>query len=787
MKSIYYAIITLIVLNASAALAQTETFNYKKYTTGLASSFGVKVQTINRTTGEVIVSGAVDDNRRPFTLPIIFIWGDNTPNTVGYFPQTHRYSAFGQNYTIRAVADFPNNQKDTAAIFVDFTKSKLTPISIDPKFKVTIPNQVVSLPIRNSSNVFTRSYFNDSYFKGPFTRAEVEHILSAGNAIEFDLANGNVYQFNGKFEQYMLRDSSFGGGYAISYTTPVSLVLNDRYIDESQEPIGFTSIMHEMGHNMTLTMPANFLIGENIGGPGASIYAETMAQIFQHAVGYEMVNNPDKYGLDAVATNILRTDFMSSFRQLRFFYQQYVDKGMNYIAWNDGQNYEIITYTFGALAYKFCEYAENQGLGYRIPTKRLTQFLQRYDAEWKKRYDPFNNSPAGDAFRSTMMVAAVSHAFQKDLRADFRALKFPISDADWAFLNPQLFSVSTSELAFTATPTGPASVSVTASTSWSTSSSQSWLTTDAATGSGNKLISLSALPNPSLTPRTALFTISADGFTNQVVTITQSGASPTLATSSQSLSLASASAAPTAVTITSNTSWSVVSSQAWLVSSPGAGTGSQALSVSASANALAAPRTALLTVSANGVASQTITVTQAGEAPALTTSVASLTIEASGSSPSITIASNTTWSASSSQPWLTASPRSASSNGALVLTASANTGIESRNATVTVSASGVSSQAILVVQRGIIVTALANSMEEFLRIYPNPVSDVLQIEGLPAQAIILLFDTFGRLIHQHANVSFTHQLTMNKLPVGVYYLRIQSDQKRAVRPIIKIP
>lgn len=786
MRPIFYLVIPLMVLNASAVLAQLETFNYKKHTTGRASSFGIKVQTINRVTGEVIINGAIGDNRQ-LPAPFTFIWGDNTPNTVGYFPQKHTYASTTHNQLVRAVADFKDNQKDTSEVFVNFIKPKISPVSVDPKFKVTIPNQKVSLPIRNSSSVFTQSYFDDSYFKGPFTRAEIEYILSVGNAIEFDLANGNVYQFNGKFEQYMLRDSSFGGGYAIPYTNPVSLVLNNRYLDESQEPIGFTSLMHEMGHNMTLTMPANFLIGENIGGSGSSIYSETMAQIFQHAVGYEMVNNPDKYGLDAVAANILRTDFLSSFRQLRFFYQQYVDKGMNYVAWNDGQNYEIITYTFGALAYKFCEYAENQGLGYRVPTKRLTQFMQRYDAEWKRRYDPFTNSPTGNAFRSTMMVAAISHAFQKDLRAEFRALKFPISDTDWAFLNPQLLNSSASELAFTATPAGPASVTVTATTSWSASSSQPWLTADALTGLGTKVVALSALPNSTLVPRTATFTIAADGFTTQVVTITQAGAAPTLITSAQSLSLVASPATPASVTITSNTSWSVVSSQTWLIPGLSTGTGSQTLPVSASTNALAAPRTALLTVSANGVTSQIITVVQAGAPATLTTSVASLTMEAVGGSPSISVTSNTNWSASSSQPWLTAAPTSGSGNMALTLTATANTVVDSRSAIITIAANGTENRAISIVQRGIILTALVNPLDELLRVYPNPVSDKLSIEGLPINSTILLYDGLGRLLSQYRPTGVTYRLATDAMPVGVYYLRIQSDQKTADKQFIKLP
>lgn len=463
-------------------------------------------------------------------------------------------------------------------MYIDFIKPKVSPISTDLRFKVTIPNQVLSLPIRNSTGFFTRSYFSDDYFKGPFTRAEIEYILTVGNSIEFDLSNGNVYQFNGKAEQYMLRDPDFGGGYAVDYTNPFSFYMNDRYVNGSQEPIGFSSLMHEMGHNMTTTMPADFLIGPKVGGSGGAIYIETMAQIYQHAVGYDIVNNPEKYGLDAVATNILRTEFLSSFRQLSYFYQQYVDKGMNNQVWVDAQNsYEIITYTFGTVVYKFCEYAGNQGLGYRIPTKRLTQYLQRFNAEWGKRYDRHNNTLAANRFRATMMVAALSHAFQKDLRADFRASKFPISDADWAFLNPALLDVSTNTLSLSATASNTSSFSVlSTATSWSVNSSQPWLMPNLSGGSGNQVITLATAVNSSITSRTAVVTVSAAGFLDRTVTVIQAGATPTLAISVQSLSVVAAPAGSSSVSITSNTSWSVVSSQSWLSPVTSSGTGNQA-------------------------------------------------------------------------------------------------------------------------------------------------------------------------------------------------------------------
>ena len=105
MKRTIYAGLVALTLGLSPALAQTETFNYKKHITGKANSFGIRVQTINRTTGDVIINGAIGDNRQ-LPTPFTFIWGDNTPNTVGYFPQTHRYSSTTQNQLVRAITDF---------------------------------------------------------------------------------------------------------------------------------------------------------------------------------------------------------------------------------------------------------------------------------------------------------------------------------------------------------------------------------------------------------------------------------------------------------------------------------------------------------------------------------------------------------------------------------------------------------------------------------------------------------------------------------------------------------
>ncbi|MEI6754490.1 MAG: leucine-rich repeat protein [Paludibacter sp.] len=70
-------------------------------------------------------------------------------------------------------------------------------------------------------------------------------------------------------------------------------------------------------------------------------------------------------------------------------------------------------------------------------------------------------------------------------------------------------------------------------------------------------------------------------------------------------------------------------------------------------------------------------------------------------SSNVSIDANVAWTASSNQSWLTVSPVSGTGNNTLVLTAQANTSEISRMATVTISATGIASQTISVMQAGL--------------------------------------------------------------------------------------
>jgi hypothetical protein len=780
MKRYLLSLVLVWIVFTQPGLAQTEIFNYKQVLNSSVKTLNASIQSINRTTGEVVFGGG--DSRGPTTpgLTFTWIWGDGMSNN-GFFPQTKKYADVTKNYIARAIANYSATEKDTVEVLVDFVLGSVTPVPLDPKLNVYIPNQPFSV------DGIVRTPFPDRIFSAE-ARAQLAYLLHVGSTIEYDFVNSDVRLLEGKFEQYMFRDSLFPGAYALSASRPIAFGAGDVL---TKGNIDYSSLCHEMGHNYTLNTPANYTLGGRLGGRAFPFYGEAIAQIFQQAAGYELINNYKKYGIDETLLQRLKANFMVNARYQRTIFNEYVKDGMPFSSWSKVPGYSYTDskeafMTFIVVAYKFMETAEQQGKGYKLPMKRMMQFLQRFNTDWVTRYDPQNDNAKASSFRATLWAAAMSQAFQRDMRADFRAINFPISDADWAFLNPSLLNVSENAINISANASNTASFSVLSNViSWSISSSQPWLTPGVTNGSGNQVITLAVTANPSVTSRTAAVTVSAAGFLDQTVAVIQAGATPTLAISAQSLSLIAAPTGPSSVSITSNTSWSVVSSQSWLTTT-NSGTENQILSISATANTLASPRSATLTVSANGLSSQIIIVTQAGAPATLTTSVTSLTVEASGGTPSVNITSNTSWSVASSQPWLTSSPMSGTGNITLTLTAVANSLTDSRTATITLSANGATNQTVVVLQRGIIVTATENLLEDKLRIHPNPVSNILHIEGLPIHSSILLYDVSGRLLLQCVSTSSYNRMTTDNLPVGMYYLRVQSEQKTAVRRFIKI-
>jgi hypothetical protein len=142
------------------------------------------------------------------------------------------------------------------------------------------------------------------------------------------------------------------------------------------------------------------------------------------------------------------------------------------------------------------------------------------------------------------------------------------------------------------------------------------------------------------------------------------------------------------IEVATNVSWTAVASAPWLSVSPASGTGDGTVvgvRVTASHNGGAA-RSATVKLEGSGL-EHIISITQS-QAGRLTVSASSLGFTSDGGTESVSVTSDSYWTASSDASWLSVSPSSGSGDGTVSVGASVNTGSE-RTATVTLKADGV--------------------------------------------------------------------------------------------------
>lgn len=244
-------------------------------------------------------------------------------------------------------------------------------------------------------------------------------------------------------------------------------------------------------------------------------------------------------------------------------------------------------------------------------------------------------------------------------------------------------------------------LSVSSNTNWVATSPDSWLTYTPTEGiSGNTSILFSALPIPPGTSRSSIVTISAPGVITKYVTVRQSVAA-VLYPSVNTVSLTPNNSNSTTVAVTSNMTWTAVSSQPWLTVTPtDATTGNGTLSLSASVIPPGPSRTATVTLSSPGATSRVITVTQTNP---IVLTVASNSVSLTSfnlNTTTVAVISNVAWMSVSSDPWLIVTPSEPTmGNGTLNVSASDITSELSRIGTITLYAPGVSSQIINVLQK----------------------------------------------------------------------------------------
>lgn len=371
-------------------------------------------------TGAVRINGV--DIRRP-ALPFTFAWGDGTTSQ-GWFPASHAYTDTTRNYVVRVTAHYSQSEQDFVDAGVRFRPSVLKPVAYPASLAVTVPNQTVALGTTDPRfRAPVLSYFDDSFFTAQ-PRATVEYVLSQAATVQNAIVDGDHALVDGAFRQVILRaPTAEGGAFSLWFTSPPAVGSADVFFGGS---IGYSSMFHELAHNITLNTPAGFRYGGKIDGSANAVYSETVAQIFQAVTAYELVNNATKYGIPPDLAADIAASAADSMRVVTQAYDEYLLRGKPFATWNDPASSADETFgTFMTVAYVFFRHAEAVH-DYVGPLRRAMRLLRTFDAGMLERYAPANNTPAASAFRATLLAAAVSYAFAEDLRGEFRDLGFPV-------------------------------------------------------------------------------------------------------------------------------------------------------------------------------------------------------------------------------------------------------------------------------------------------------------------------------------------------------------------------
>lgn len=246
-----------------------------------------------------------------------------------------------------------------------------------------------------------------------------------------------------------------------------------------------------------------------------------------------------------------------------------------------------------------------------------------------------------------------------------------------------------------------------------------------------------------------------------------------LSLSHESLTLADTAGSAASFAISSNTEWKVSTDQSWLSVADTMGMDNGTIFLTAEANPAVTERSAVVSITGLGVEPRAIAVTQAPK-PSLLFSTDVLRIGAEeGSTVSVDITANISWNLSSDQPWLTASPSSGIGSMIIILTAGANPFATDREATLSLSGERVIPQILAVTQDANITSGIDNLSVPPVRAYPNPVKDLLYIEGAAGNAVSV-YNSQGRFLFSCIPEGQPAMIDMSALPAGIYLVQVGS-------------
>lgn len=241
------------------------------------------------------------------------------------------------------------------------------------------------------------------------------------------------------------------------------------------------------------------------------------------------------------------------------------------------------------------------------------------------------------------------------------------------------------------------------------------------------------------------------------------------------------------VPVNSNICWNLNYNSDWIIPDRINGKGNDTITFEIAENKTTLSRYTLLTLKSDSLTSYSFSIYQQGIPVVFTVSKDSIFLNSSiGNNSSFIINSNLNWKISTSADWLSFNKTDGSYNDTISIVASPNkTGI-TRFSTINVIGNGYLSRNVIAKQIAE-STALNNNFESLVKIYPNPVQNLLHVK-LPddnTTCSIKITTVDGKIISQKLEVRKETTIDMSKFPKGIYFIHLIQNNKTIVGKIVK--
>jgi hypothetical protein len=332
-------------------------------------------------------------------------------------------------------------------------------------------------------------------------------------------------------------------------------------------------------------------------------------------------------------------------------------------------------------------------------------------------------------------------------------------------------------------PAGATTFNVSSNSPWTATSNTSWCNVTPS-GTGNGTITATYEENTDLTSRQANLTVTVAGLPPVNVTVTQSGAMPTLSITPLNRDV-TAPAGSTTFTVTSNSAWTTSSDAAWCTPAS-SGSGNGTLSVDYAENTTVIPRVASITVTIQGISPVVVSVTQEGAAPYLQVTPPSQTVPVTQGSTTFNVLSNADWTTSSDAPWCIVTP-AGNGNGVITANFTENTTMVLRTAYISVTVNTLPAQVVQVIQLPSF-QSLDTEPGSSITFFPNPTTGVFVISSSTAAGLdmdVSILDVHGKLMqNRECRGESGYTFDVSGYARGNYYLKVTSSQKTVVWKLV---